>query len=256
MKKFLLAGVALSALLGGSAGAADLARPAPVHAPPPVIVPLFTWTGCYVGGNAGGIWARNDWNDRVFGDFGNNTASGGLGGLQGGCNYQVGAWVFGIQGDYDWTSINSTSANPALTALANAAFLPGGFAFTDQTQLKSLGSVTGRVGYSWDRLLIYGKGGGAWLRSDFNVQVAGVNAATTSNTQSGWTVGVGGEYAFLNWLTGFVEYDYYRFNNGSSNLLVCTPVVCGGAAFNNLGVNTNVNVVKAGLNFKFGPGGF
>jgi len=199
MKKFLLAGVALSALLGGSAGAADLARPAPVHAPPPVIVPLFTWTGCYVGGNAGGIWARNDWNDTVFGDFGNNTASGGLGGLQGGCNYQVGAWVFGIQGDYDWTSINSTSANPALTALANAAFLPGGFAFTDQTQLKSLGSVTGRVGYSWDRFLAYVKAGGAWLQTSYTLQNAGVAIATASSTQSGWTVGVGGEYAFLNW---------------------------------------------------------
>src|SRR3974377_606152 len=63
MKKFLLAGVALSALLGGSAGAAALGRPAPVYAPPPVIVPLFTWTGCYVGANGGGVWARNDWND-------------------------------------------------------------------------------------------------------------------------------------------------------------------------------------------------
>jgi len=244
MKKLLLAGVAVSALLGGQATAADLARPAPVYAPPPVLVPLFTWTGCYVGGNVGGIWAKSDWNDGFFGDFGTNTASGALGGIQGGCNYQVGAWVFGIQGDYDWTNANNNTANIVFPLIS------------DQTQLKSLGSVTGRVGYSWDRLLIYGKGGGAWLRSDFNVQVAGVNAATTSNTQSGWTVGVGGEYAFLNWLTGFVEYDYYRFNNGSSNLLVCTPVVCGGAAFNNLGVNTNVNVVKAGLNFKFGPGGF
>ena len=255
MKKFLLAGVALSALLGGSAGAADLARPAPVHAPPPVIVPLFTWTGCYVGGNAGGIWARNDWNDTVFGDFGNNTASGGLGGLQGGCNYQVGAWVFGIQGDYDWTSINNTSANPALTALANAAFLPGGFAFTDQTQLKSLGSVTGRVGYSWDRFLAYVKAGGAWLQTSYTLQNAGVAIATASSTQSGWTVGVGGEYAFLNWLTGFVEYDYYGFNNSNSGALVCGAVACG-VALTGTGIKENVNVVKAGLNFKFGPGSF
>jgi len=245
MKKFLLAGVAVSALFGGSAVAADLARPAPVYAPPPVLVPLFTWTGCYVGGNVGGIWAKSDWNDTIVGDFGTNTASGALGGLQGGCNYQVGAWVFGIQGDYDWSNVNNNTANVIFPVLS------------DQTQIKSLGSVTGRVGYSWDRFLAYFKGGGAWLQSNYSVQVAGFNVATASNTNTGWTVGVGGEYAFLNWLTGFVEYDYYNFNNGNSNNLVCTPAVCAPAvAFGNVGVTTNVNVIKAGLNFKFGPGGF
>ena len=257
MKKFLLAGVALSALLGGSAGAADLARPAPVHAPPPVIVPLFTWTGCYVGGNAGGIWARNDWNDTVFGDFGNNTASGGLGGLQGGCNYQVGAWVFGIQGDYDWTSINSTSANPALTALANAAFLPGGFAFTDQTQLKSLGSVTGRVGYSWDRFLGYVKAGGAWVNNDYTLSAAFIGTpgfatlGSVSNTRGGWTVGVGAEYAFLNWLTGFIEYDYYRFSSASENFNCVGGAFCTVATIP-INIEQNISVVKVGVNFKFG----
>jgi len=250
MKKFLLAGVAVSALFGGSAVAADLARPAPVYAPPPVYVPLFTWTGCYVGGNVGGIWAHNDWNDTIVGDFGTNTGSGAIGGLQGGCNYQVGAWVFGIQGDYDWTNANNSTANVIFPAI------------TDQTQIKSLGSVTGRVGYSWDRFLAYVKGGGAWLQSNYNVQVAGFNVATASNTNSGWTVGVGGEYAFLNWLTGFVEYDYYNFSNSNSNALICTAGACGvgpgglPVAFGNVGVTTNVNVIKAGLNFKFGPGGF
>src|SRR5271165_2681493 len=117
MKKFLLAGVAVSALFGGSANAADLARPAPAYAPPPVLVPLFTWTGCYVGGNVGGIWAADTWSDSVFGGFGSSTASGALGGAQVGCNYQVGAWVFGIQGDYDWTNANSNSANAIIPAL-------------------------------------------------------------------------------------------------------------------------------------------
>jgi outer membrane immunogenic protein len=254
MKKFLLAGVALSALLGGSAGAADLARPAPVYAPPPVMVPLFTWTGCYVGANGGGIWAHNDWNDSFYGDYGNNTASGGIGGLQGGCNYQVGAWVFGLQGDYDWTSINNTSANPVLSNLT-------GLVITDQTQIKSLASVTGRVGYSWDRFLAYVKAGGAWMQGSFAFQVAGVPVATASQTQSGWTVGVGGEYAFLNWLTGFVEYDYYGFNSNNNSGLLCTPTVCAGpvgavALSNGTGVKDNVSVLKVGLNFKFGPGGF
>jgi opacity protein-like surface antigen len=63
---------------------------------------------------------------------------------------------------------------------------------------------------------------------------------TVSLSQSGWTVGVGGEYAFLNWLTGFVEYDYYRFNNNNSTALACTAVVCG-ITTTGVGVSTNIN---------------
>jgi len=56
----------------------------------------------------------------------------------------------------------------------------------------------------------------------------------------------------LNWLTGFVEYDYYNFGNSNSSNLVCTAVVCG-IATTGVGVKTDINVVKAGLNLKFGP---
>jgi outer membrane immunogenic protein len=242
MKKLLLAGLAVTALLGGSASAADLARPVPVYAPPPPVVAFFTWTGCYVGGNVGGLWAKSDWNDTILGDFGNNTANGVLGGAQAGCNYQVGGWVFGIQGDYDWTNAKNTNANP---------FAVAGFVLTDQAQIKSLASVTGRVGYAWDRFLGYVKGGGAWVQGNYDFLVNGFSVASASATQSGWTVGVGGEYAFLNWLTGFVEYDYYNFSNSNSNTLVCTPALCGIPAAN-VGFKTNINVVKVGLNFKFG----
>ena len=183
MKRLLLASVACLAFAGPSI-AADLARPAPVYIPPPVVVPVFTWTGCYVGGNVGGIWAKNDWNDTVFGDFGTNTASGALGGLQAGCNYQVGGWVFGLQGDYDWTNANTNNVN---------VIFPG---LSDQTHINSLASVTGRVGYAFDRFLGYVKGGGAWEKSNVAFQFAGSSVATVSTTQNGWTAGIGGEYAF------------------------------------------------------------
>jgi outer membrane immunogenic protein len=244
MKKLLLAGAGLIALLGGSARAADLGRPGPVYAPP-VVVAVFTWTGCYVGGNGGVMWANSDWNDTVLGDFGGNATSGALGGLQVGCNYQVNGFVVGIQGDYDWTSFNTSVANGVPAAVA--------FGLTDQVQLKSLASVTGRAGHAWDRFLGYVKAGGAWLQGNYSFQTFGTPVApTVSLTQTGYTVGVGGEYAFVNWLTGFIEYDYYNFNSSGSSTLVCTVAVCG-IRTSGVGVTTNINVVKAGLNFKFGP---
>jgi outer membrane immunogenic protein len=229
--------------------AADLAirrAPAPAYAPVPVRV--FTWTGCYVGGNVGGLWAHTEWNDSVFGDFGSGTASGALGGVQGGCNYQIGAWVLGIQGDYDWTNANNDFNNVFLTN----RFGP---VITNHSQIDSLASVTGRVGYAWDRWLGYVKGGGAWMRDSYSFQVGGLALATASSTRGGWTIGVGGEYAFTNWLTGFVEYDYYKFENDSPSALVCAPGRCGLFVTNAVNVTTDINVVKAGLNVKFGPGG-
>jgi outer membrane immunogenic protein len=248
MRKFFLAATALMTI-GTSALAADLA----IRRPPPAgyvpFVPIYTWTGCYVGGNAGGLWARTEWNDSVFGDFGTGTASGGLGGLQAGCNYQVGAWVFGIQGDYDWARATNDTTNVFLSNLT-------GFAVTNHREIDSLASVTGRVGYTWNRFLGYVKGGGAWVRGSASFQFAGVSSATASTTRGGWTVGVGGEYAFTNWLSGFAEWDYYRFEGDNLGALVCTPAVCGGVLTNNPNISTNINVVKAGLNLKFGPGGW
>ncbi len=243
MRTLLLAGAGLIALLGNASNAADLA--APIYAPRPALVPVYIWSGCYVGGNGGGIWANSDWNDAFAGDFGSNTPSGTLGGVQAGCSYQWGGLVAGIQGDYDWTSIKSSVVNIVPFALT--------FGIADQTELKSLASVTGRVGHAWDRFLVYAKGGGAWLRGNYGFQTFGTLVGPTASlTQTGYTIGIGGEYAFLNWLTGFLEYDYYNFNNGNSSNLVCTAAACGFTT-TGVGIRTNISLVKAGVNFKFGP---
>jgi outer membrane immunogenic protein len=239
MKKTFLATVALSALLAAPAMAADLAVKAPLYkAPPPVYV--YSWTGCYVGGNAGGLWARKEWFNRdpfngapLGVSYGTHDANSFLGGLQAGCNYQVGGWVFGIQGDYDWTDAKGSNVNP---------FFP---LETNQSRIKSLASVTGRVGYAWDRFLGYVKGGGAWERDDYTIfGVTGVALVTASETRGGWTIGVGGEYAFTDWLSGFAEYDYYDFGTRTNTFT--------GAFVTTADVKETKSVFKVGLNVRFG----
>src|SRR5262245_34851186 len=244
MKKFLLPAGLFTALAFGPAMGADLGV-RPVYEPVPVVaVPHYTWTGCYVGGNGGWLWIHRDWTDPAFGrgDYGSHTASGGLGGVQAGCNYQVGHWVLGVQGDWDWAKATATNVNAVFPLV------------TDQSQVKSLASLTFRTGYAWDRFFGYVKGGGAWLKSDYSVQFPGATVATVTTTREGWTVGVGGEYAFAPWLTGFIEYDYYNFRrNRDSFTFLCTTCGVIGPTFP-VTVTTNINVVKAGLNLKIGPG--
>ena len=88
---------------------------------------MFSWTGCYVGGNGGGFWSRREWfDDSGFfdrGADGSHNLNGGLGGVQVGCNYQTGNWVFGIQGDYDWVGASgSTTTGPAFASSPPAPY--------------------------------------------------------------------------------------------------------------------------------------
>ena len=242
MKKFLLGSAALASLIAAPAMAADL--PVKYRPPPPVYV--FSWTGCYVGGNIGGLWVNKD----VTGPFGGTVSADGsswAAGVQGGCNYQfAGGWVVGIQGDYDW---------------ANAGFSrdTSGFFFNNPStidfRVRSVASLTGRVGYAWDRFLGYVKGGGAWERDELTVDFFNTGViASRSETRSGWTIGFGGEYAFTNSITGFVEYDYYNFGN-RSNDVVCGLNACFANTFDlPISVKETKSVFKVGLNYLFGQG--
>jgi outer membrane immunogenic protein len=90
------------------------------------------------------------------------------------------------------------------------------------------------------------KGGGAWERDEHHYDFAGVVNGTASQTRSGWTIGVGGEYAFTNYLSGFVEYNYYDF--GSRDISFSDV---GGFSYL-YGIDETKSVVKAGLNLRFG----
>jgi outer membrane immunogenic protein len=249
MKKVLLTGTALLTLVSGSAMAADLSRPAPapVYTKAPPMMPAFSWTGCYIGGNAGGVWVDKTLTTSAavtipgVGTFasglgeGSINWSGGVAGGQVGCNYQVSSWVFGVQGDFDWSG-------------ASTSFTDTVFGTTDSIKVKSVASVTGRIGYAWDRFLVYAKGGGAWETDDYTASLAGLSA-TVSDTRNGWTVGGGGEYAFTDWLTGFVEYDFYDFGTKTESL---TGTAGAAAVTISTSVKETKSIAKAGLNFKFG----
>src|SRR5882757_6076511 len=95
MKKIFLAAVALTALAAAPAMAADMSRPVYRPPPPPAPIYIFNWTGCYIGGNVGGLWARKDWTvaggDPFFAagnSFGSHDVNSWLGGVQGGCDFQ------------------------------------------------------------------------------------------------------------------------------------------------------------------------
>jgi outer membrane immunogenic protein len=189
------------------------------------------------------MWVKKDWTS-PFDPFFNgknggppiassHSANGWLGGVQAGCNYQVGSWVLGIQGDYDWANASGSSVDLF-------------FGSTISSKVKNLASVTGRVGYAWDRFLGYVKGGGAWERDEYTATF-GPLIGTASETRSGWTIGIGGEYAFTNNLSAFIEYDWYDFGTKANTL-----VNQFGGFYDTVDIKEHKSVLKVGFNWKFG----
>jgi outer membrane immunogenic protein len=240
VRKILLATATLIAL-ANPAICADMR--APLYKAP--LAPVWSWTGCYLGGHAGGLWAKQkDWIVRTPGgaffgqSLGGHEADGWLGGVQAGCDYQfAGGFLIGVQGDYAWADAEGSHDSTREIGVAY------------HSKVKSLASVTGRVGYAWERFLGYIKGGGGWERDDYWATTIILGTAYTAReTRSAWTIGVGGEYAFTNVVSGFVEYDYFDFG---TRQVAFTPQVVGlGPAFAD--VKETKSVVRAGLNFRFG----
>jgi outer membrane immunogenic protein len=239
----LLRGTAALIALATPAASADMRTP--VYKGPLPVTPVWSWTGCYLGGHAGGLWAKQkDWIVRTPGgafygqSLGGHEADGWLGGAQAGCDYQfAGGFVAGIQGDYAWTDAEGNHDSAREVGVAY------------HSKVRSLATVTGRIGYAWDRFLGYLKGGGAWERDDYWATTILLGTAYRAReTPSGWTIGVGGEYAFTNFLSGFVEYNYYDFG---THRVAFTPQVAGlGPAFAD--IKETKSVVRTGLNVRFG----
>jgi outer membrane immunogenic protein len=236
MKKIALSIVA--GLIATPAFAADMAVRSPQTAPP---VPVFSWTGCYLGGNLGLGWASfrysNPSDSPLSGDRGSTTPNNIVGGAQVGCDYQTAAqWVVGVQGMFDWTDLSGDFVD---------AFNPN---FAESAQAKWFTTLTGRIGYAVSpSALLYVKGGAAWVGDHHadTITATGVVDATADLTRTGWTVGVGGEYMFApNW-SAFVEFDYLGFGTQTVGF---APGIPGPFSFQ---INQHIQTIEVGLNYRF-----
>jgi opacity protein-like surface antigen len=211
----------------------------------------MNWTGFYIGGHMGGGWSNDNWSD-PFGStvvagggvnvagFGNQThATGPLGGGQIGANWQTGRWVFGVE--IDASAAHLRGENTCFTGL-------GGI--DCQHIVNSFGTITGRVGYAWDRSLVYVKGGAAWTNTTYNLFadtfMANLGTGSTTLDTWGWTLGCGIEYALTAHWTALAEYDHI----GLPSTTVPFPIV---AVINTqtISVKQSADIFRLGVNYKF-----
>jgi outer membrane immunogenic protein len=272
MKKLSLGSIALVALgLGApTAFAADMRVAA---APPPV--PVYTWSGCYVGASAGtsngssqhiavagstfnnpGLVNPAGTGTNVIGvsnviPAGTNITdrfnlSGFIGGFQGGCNWQWGAWIFGIEGDGSATNKSGQDFERPLVALA-----AGSANWISQTQERWLVTARARLGWPiWDRTMVYVTGGGAWAKIDASEWLV-LNPIFTghqeSNVRGGWTVGGGAEYALGYGWSVKGEFLYVKFDDYTT--FTTGPFAPGNVSPRE--VRLEDYIWRAGMNYKF-----
>lgn len=248
MKRMLFAGtIALAA--AGPALAADIIPPSapPPQAPAtyiPAPAPIYNWGGIYVGINGGYAFGNSDWTQGAL-STGNFSVDGGLIGGTIGANFQSGQFVFGVEGDWDWADIKGSSA--AGCGTLGTAIPPVGTIgpmTTCETKSDWLATIRGRVGYAFDRVLVYGTAGGAVG----DVEAGPSSSATfDSSTEFGWTAGAGVEVGITPNLTAKVEYLFVDLSAGSCSASCGTPTPAVSASFD------STSLVRAGLNFKFNP---
>ena len=244
MKKFLLATVGLVALsmAAAPASAADMAARPYTKAPPPMVAPIYDWTGFYIGANGGWGQSHNCWGlVPVAGAVvaaGCSDRSGGLVGGQLGYRWQSSQFVFGLEGQGDWADLSGSRVS---------TFNP---AFTLGAKVNGLGLFTGQIGYAWNAALLYLKGGAAVTsnRAFINNTATGVGLASASSTRWGGALGVGFEYGFTpNWSAG-LEYDHLFMGDSNNTFSVVNPILAGAANR----ISQDVDMITVRVNYRFG----
>jgi outer membrane immunogenic protein len=281
MKKMIVgAGIALLALTG-TAAAADLPKKAPVYKAPPPIVDPWTWTGVYIGVNAGYSWGRSDTHVDYFTSPGGLPIvpppgsitdvkfdlNGGIAGAQIGANWQSGVWVIGGEADIQWSGQKGSADFLCATVTATvpgaclgSTFVPPGVTGASlalDQKLEWFGTVRARLGVTpAPTVLLYVTGGLAYgeiqtdaiLTGRTPAGVASSVAASFSETKAGWTVGAGIEGRLGGNWTGKIEYLYMDLGSVSGTI-INTPALIGA----NWSSDITDNIVRVGLNYKFQP---
>jgi outer membrane immunogenic protein len=260
----LLAATALTTAGISAASAADL----PVRAaPPPVIaaVPVFTWTGFYVGVNAGYGWHESNDNS-IFVPagtfvtaplasgtvtFADDSGDGFVGGGQIGYNYQFGSFVVGVEADLQWADLGGNNGTAFIPAGFPLGFVPAGTA----GGIDWFGTVRARAGVAFGQALVYATGGFAYGGADDDNNSFGF--VNDDDVRTGWTLGAGVEYAFTNNLTLGLEGLWVNLEGDNNGTFIGTETVAGTTTpvFVTGRDNDEDNeffVARAKLNFKFG----
>jgi len=242
MVRFTVAAVSLCVLCGAAQAADMRAR----FGPPPMMAAAPSWTGFYLGLNAGGGIGVSRSAFSIAGTtFAtvDNALSGAIGGGQVGYNWQSGAMVFGVEADFQASGVKGTLATPCAGALCA---IPLTASYSEKVPW--FGTVRGRIGFAAAGWLLYATGGYAYARLDTAASAtAGALTATlnTSENRNGWTVGGGSEMMLApNW-SAKVEYLYLDL--GSQTTSYVFPAV----ATVNDSVRTHLHVGRAGVNYKF-----
>lgn len=237
---FLSAVVGLAASgIAGAALAADLPARSYTKAPPYVAATVYDWSGFYVGANGGWGGTRNDWNLLTAAGplpEGRTTGSGATAGGQFGYRWQTGPVVFGVEAQGNWAHLAGRNTSLAAAGVDN------------RSNLDAFGLFTGQIGYAFDNVLLYAKGGAAVTDTRYTDLVTGTNTVLGANTDTRWggAVGAGLEYGFApNWSVA-AEYDHLFMGNATNNLST------GAGLFAADNIRQNVDLATVRLNYRFG----
>jgi outer membrane immunogenic protein len=235
MRKQLLCGVAALAVtvaLNGPTRAADMAAKAPP--PAPVVAPLPNWSGFYLGGTLGYGWTKVDGGASEF--VGSNSLNGGLVGVHSGFNWQNGQWVIGYEGDYSGTLGNNWSKTAY--SVPQQDFNTG-----VHGELNGLSSIRARLGWAFDRTLIYATGGIGWAFYRSGAQ-ATEGVPSFSHVATGAVVGGGIEWRYnANFSFRLEGFNYFFNKSSAANTSTAGPV--------NASVLHDVSLIRAGASYHF-----
>jgi outer membrane immunogenic protein len=246
MKKLVLA-ASILAFSSAAAFAADLA-PRYYKAPPPVMAAVYDWSGFYIGANGGWGSSHNCWTRTATAGVailpiseGCHDSSGGTVGGQVGYRWQATNWVFGLEAQGNWADFSGS----------NVSLLFGGLA-TNRTKIDAFGLFTGQVGYAWNNVLVYVKGGAAVTDNKYEglATFGGFVADRATDTRWGGTVGAGVEYGFApNW-SAAIEYDHMFM--GTNNYAFTSVFPVAGFNTRNESIKQDVDLVTVRVNYRFG----